>query len=117
MSRTSVVGALGALLVVSSVVRLIMRGRLRVQYAALWLVIGVAVAGIAVVPGVLDATATSLGFTVPANFLFFAGLVLLLLVGIHLSVALTRAEDHVQRLAEEVALLRERMGRPDRHSG
>jgi succinate dehydrogenase hydrophobic anchor subunit len=56
----------------------------------------------------LERTSSALGFEVPANFLFFTGVVLLLLVGIHLSVALTALENRVQRLAEELALVAEK---------
>lgn len=108
MSAVGVVGVAAALVVLVSVLRLVLLERLRVRYAGLWLVVGAAVFVLAVVPGLLDGVSGLLGFTVPANLLFTAGLVLLLLVGIHLSVAVTSLEDRVQRLAEELALLVER---------
>ncbi len=104
---TAVVGALAALLVLATVLRLVLRGRLRVRYAGLWLAVAVVVAVLALVPHLLTGTAGALGFRVPANFLFFAGLVLLVVVGIHLSVAVTTLEDRVQRLVEEFALAAE----------
>jgi hypothetical protein len=109
VSRTSVVGVVGALIMLVTIVRLILRGRMRVQYAALWLVVGCGIGLMALIPGVLDNTAELLGFAVAANLLFFGGLVVLVLVGIHLSVAITRTEDHVQRLAEEIAILNEKL--------
>lgn len=108
---TAVVGALAALLVLATVLRLVLRGQLRVRYAGLWLAVAVVVAVLALVPHLLTGTAGVLGFRVPANFLFFAGLVLLVVVGIHLSVAVTTLEDRVQRLVEEFALAAERGGR------
>jgi hypothetical protein len=109
MNSAPVVGAAGGLLVLATVLRLILQGRMRVRYAGLWLLVSAGLALVALVPGLLDSTASFLGFVVPANFLFFAGLVLLVLVGIHLSVAVTRLEDRVQRLAEELALLTEQL--------
>jgi hypothetical protein len=111
MTATSVVGGLGALAILASVLRLVVLGRLRVRYAALWLTVSAALVLITFLPGVLSAVSTRLGFAVPANFLFFAGLLLLVLVGIHLSVAVTRLEDRVQRLAEEHVLLADRVDR------
>lgn len=105
MNAVSAVGAIGGLLVLASVVRLVVAGRMRFRYAGLWLVVSFAVAVLAVVPGLLRTLAGSLGFVVPANLLFFVGLVLLLLVGVHLSVAVTSLEDRVQRLVEELVLL------------
>jgi hypothetical protein len=109
MSATSIVGGLGALAILASVLRLVVLGRLRVRYAALWLTVSAALVVITFVPGVLSTVSKRLGFVVPTNFLFFAGLILLVLVGIHLSVAVTRLEDRVQRLAEEQVLLADRL--------
>jgi hypothetical protein len=106
----SVVGAVGGLLVLGTVLRLILAGRMRVRYAGLWLVVSATLALVALVPGLLESTSSLLGFEVPANFLFFGGIVFLLLVGIHLSVAITRLEDQVQRIAEEFAILAENAG-------
>ena len=102
-------GVLGALAILGSVLRLVVQGRLRVRYAGLWLTVSLGLAVLALVPGLLRRVSSALGFTVPANLLFFVGLVLLVLVGIHLSVAVTRLEDRVQRLAEELVLLSDRV--------
>lgn len=101
---TAVVGALAALVVLAVVLRLVVSGRLRVRYAGLWLAVGVATAVLALIPHLLTGLSGALGFRVPANFLFFGGLILLIVIGIHLSVAVTSLEDRVQRLAEEFAL-------------
>jgi hypothetical protein len=108
VTATDIVGGLGAVAILGSVLRLVVQGRLRVRYAALWLTVSAGLVVITFLPGLLHAIATRLGFAVPANFLFFTGLLLLVLVGIHLSVAVTRLEDRVQRLAEELVLLAER---------
>lgn len=107
MTVTSAVGALAAIVVVVVVLRLVVMGRLRAKYAGLWLIVGVVLVVLGVVPGTLTGVSTLLGFAVPANLMFFFGFVLLLLVSIHLSLAVTRLENHVQRLAEEVAILSE----------
>lgn len=112
MSSTRIVGAVASIVVLATVIRLILRRRLRVAYAGLWLVMAGALTVTALIPGLLGAVSSALGFKVPANFLFFFGVVLLLLVGIHLSVAVTDLEDRVQRLAEEVALINERNRQP-----
>ncbi len=107
------VGGLAAASVLVVVARLVLRGRLNVKYAALWLSVVLGVALLGLVPGLLVWSSDLLGFELPANFLFSTGLLLLLLVGINLSVAVTALEAKVQRLAEEVALLREQEGRRD----
>jgi hypothetical protein len=111
---TVVIGALGALAIMGTVLRLVVHGRLRIRYAGLWLGIGAGLTVLALVPGLLRRVSTALGFSVPANLLFFLGLVLLVLVGIHLSVAVTRLEDRVQRLMEELVLLADQVQRGPR---
>jgi hypothetical protein len=107
VTSTSIIGAVGGLFVLATVLRLIGQRRIRVQYAGLWLLVSISIALIALVPGLLTRFSSFLGFAVPANFLFFTGLILLVLVGIHHSVAITKLEDRIQRLAEEFALLAE----------
>jgi hypothetical protein len=105
--KPELVGVVGAAIIIASVLRLVLNGRLTVRYATLWLLLSIGLGLLAVVPGLLTGTARLLGFTVAANLLFTGGMVLLLLVGVHLSIAVTRLEQHVQRLAEEVALIQE----------
>jgi hypothetical protein len=101
-------GIIGALLMASVVLRLVLRRRLLVKYASLWLVISVVLVVMAVIPGSLRGLSHLLGFQVPSNLLFFCGFVLLLFVTVQVSVELTGVERRVQRLAEELALLQER---------
>ena len=108
MSATGIIGAIGAVAVIAVVLRLVVRRRLLVKYAALWLVVSIVLVVMALIPGSLQALARLLGFVVPANLLFFAGFVLLLMVTVQISVELTGVERRVQRLAEEIALIQER---------
>lgn len=105
--RTAIVGVTGAILVALVVLHLVSRRRLLVKYATLWLVVSCVLVILAVVPDALSWLATVLGFAVPANLLFFAGFVLVLFVTVQLSVELTAVERRIQRLAEELTILRE----------
>lgn len=109
----TVVAAVGTLVFVIEMLR---RGILREKYAALWLLVSVAVLVMAVFPGIVSAAATAFGVQVPANLLFFLTAVVLLLVSVQLSYEVSRVEARTRRLAEEVALLRsqlEALTRPD----
>ena len=106
MSATGIIGAVGAVVVIAVVLRLVVRRKLLVKYAALWLIVSVVLVVMALIPGSLQALARLFGFVVPANLLFFAGFVLLLMVTVQISVELTAVERRIQRLAEELALIR-----------
>ena len=63
--------------------------------------------------------ARCVGFATPANFTFFAGVLLLLVISVQFSVELSRLEDKSRRLAEETAILRATIERLEggAHSG
>lgn len=95
-----------AVLVIVTLVRVLRSGRIREKYAALWIVVGIAIVVLAVWPAFLDAAARLLGIQVPANLLFFMAAILLVGVTLHLSLEVSKLEDESRVLAEEVALIR-----------
>lgn len=95
-----------ALLVLVTITSLLLRRQLREKYATLWIVIGLIILVLSVFPGLLLALSELLGVEVPSNFIFALAIVLLVGVALHLSWELSRAEDEVRRVAEEVAILR-----------
>ena len=105
----SVLGIITSVITLVFIIDLLRRGVLKEKYAVLWL----SVAGIALIlsifPGLLKAITDALGFEVPANFLFFCTIVVLVLVAVQLSYELSREEAKIRRLAEEVALQREQL--------
>lgn len=99
-------GILLALVMLTVVMWMLLTRRLREKYAALWLVIGVAVLILGLFPQLLLGLTSLLGVQVPANLLFALAIVLLLGVALHLSWELSQAEDEIRRSAEEHAILR-----------
>lgn len=89
-------------------------GRIREKYVALWVIVGVAAAVLAVWPDLLFWLTRMLGFQLPANLLFFLSILLLLGVCLHLSLEASQLEDETRTLAEEITLLKERLTRVER---
>lgn len=107
---TMFVVGLGVLL---GVFELLRRRSLREKYAAIWLITGVATLLGAAFPGAIAWVSHALGFQVASNFvLFTAGLVLLFTV-MQMSLELGKVESQVQKLSEEIALLRVEIGETD----
>ncbi|APF35894.1 hypothetical protein BO218_15010 [Microbacterium paludicola] len=79
---------------------------LREKYAVLWIAIGIVILVLSVWPGLLAAVAGVVGIALPSNLLFVLSITLLLGVALHLSWELSRAEEEIRRVAEEVAILR-----------
>lgn len=93
------------IVVMGIVLAAVRTGTLREKYAALWIVIAVAVLVLAVFPSLLTVLAVWFGVQVPSNLLFAAAIILLLGVSLQLSLTVSMLESHTRTLAEEVALL------------
>lgn len=98
-----------ALAIVSLVVEMLRRKKLREKYAALWLVVGVATLVLAAFPQLLNIVAVMVGVQLPSNLLFAMSILMLLGVCLHLSWEISVVEDETRTLAEEVAILRAQM--------
>lgn len=105
----SLLGAIAAVLVFAFIIVLLRRGLLKEKYAVLWLLFAAVTFILAVVPGALRWISDLLGVDIPSNLIFFATLVLLILVSIQMNYELSRHEARIRRLAEEVALLRQQL--------
>ena len=97
--------ALAALVTLVFIVDLLRRGILQEKYAVIWLLFGGVALLLAGLPPLRVWASQLLGVAEPLNLVFFATLVVLVLVGIQLSYELSRHEARIRRLAEEVALL------------
>lgn len=102
--------AVAVLLVVFLLVLLRQR-RLREKYATIWLGLSLAVVVVGAFPSVVEWLARLAGVQTPSNLLFATALVILLGVCVQLSVEATSLEAETRTLAEELALLRERVDR------
>ena len=101
-----VLALLTSVLVAAFLFVLLRTRRMKEKYAAMWLVLAVAVCVIGVFPPVVVGLAEMLGFETASNLLFAAALAILFLVSIHLSVELSTIEEETRTLTEEVAMLR-----------
>lgn len=106
-----IVAIVVAIALLAFMVELLRRRQLAEKYAALWLLVGLTVLVLLVVPGLLRWVAGGLGFDIPANLLFFLAVTFLVGVTVHLSWELSRAEDETRCLAEELTILRDRVDR------
>lgn len=80
--------------------------RLREKYAFIWIAVAVVICVIGAFPDLVVTLARVAGVQTPANLLFAASLLVLLLVCIQLSVEVSTLEEETRTLAEEIALLR-----------
>jgi|ERR1700694_787299 hypothetical protein len=104
-----IIALVGGLFVLAVMVELLRRRQLREKYAALWLLVSLVVVVLGIFPKLLDQTARAVGVANPPDLLLFLASIVLLLVCVHLSWEIGRLEDKSRYLAEDVAILREKL--------
>jgi len=80
--------------------------RIREKYAAIWIVLTVAVVVIGAFPQLAFWLSDLVGVRTPVNLVFALAIVVLLAVCIQLSAEVSNLEEETRTLAEEIALLR-----------
>ncbi len=90
----------------AALVQLLRTRRIREKYAAIWIVLTLAVVVIGVFPGLAFWLSDLVGVQTPANLLFALASLVLLGVCIQLSTEVSALEEETRTLAEEIALLR-----------
>lgn len=106
MKATLILGIVGSVVTLVLLFEMLRRQRLREKYAVFWALVAVLTLVVAALPGLLSWASGLVGVAVPANLLFFAASMLLLVVSVQHSSELGRMEERTRTLAEEVGLLR-----------
>jgi len=79
--------------------------RIREKYAAIWVVLALAVVLLGVFPNLAAAASRLVGVQTPINLVFAIAAAVLFAVCVQLSSELSRSEEHQRKLAERMALL------------
>lgn len=88
---------------------------IRLEYMLLWLLIAAGLLLAAIFPGAVGWLCRVTGIETPANLLSLLGILVLLLISFHHSIALSRKADAIQRLTQIVSLQKhEEEARDDR---
>jgi hypothetical protein len=107
--RVSLVAAIAAALFLIVIFELIRGRRLQERYALLWLVTGGVILLLAVWRDALRLVAEQLGIAYPPSALFVVGFLFILVVLLHYSTVISELSERNVRLAQDIALLEERL--------
>ena len=83
------------------------KNKLNLRFALLWLVLGVLMLIIDIFPEIITFVASALGLELASNLLFFLGICFTLILVFGLTLKVSKLNDEVKRLTQEVALLKE----------
>lgn len=108
-----IVAVVASALFLMGVVRLVIRGRLLLKYSLLWMLLAVLVFLCGLFPQIVYEVARLLGFVSPSNLALLAGVVMLLVIALSLSVAVSRLVVANKNLTQRVAILEHEIERAD----
>jgi Tfp pilus assembly protein PilN len=107
--RVSVVAAIAAALFLLLILELIRSRRLQERYALLWLVTGSVILLLSVWRDALRLVAEQIGIAYPPSALFVVGFLFILVVLLHYSTVISELSERNVLLAQDIALLDERL--------
>ena len=97
----------GLLLYILEMVR---RRKLREEYSILWLFGSTFILVLSLKQDWLIGIAHAVGIVYPPSFLFLVGILFILLILIHFSIAISKLHQMNKKMAQEIALLKNRQG-------
>ena len=109
MYRTVVISLLASLILLLTIFTAIRRERLSIRYSLLWIVSGTAILVVSSSRRLLDVLAAALGIYYPPSALFLLATFFILVLLFHQTVAISTLKTKNTRLAQELALLRQRI--------
>jgi len=97
------------LVFLSVAIELIRRRKLQERYALLWLALGIPMAGFSLFPHLLESISGLLHISYAPSLLFLIGILFSLAFIMHITTVISRLQQKVTRLVQEVALLQMRL--------
>ena len=107
--RVAVVAAIASALFLLVIFELIRSRRLQERYALLWLVTGSVILLLSVWRDALRLVAEQIGIAYPPSALFVIGFLFILAVLLHYSTVISELAERNVRLAQDIALVEERL--------
>ncbi len=109
MEKIQIIAVIVSLLFLTYIGYLIIKGKLREEYAIIWIIC----TGILLIFSVwrkgLDFFANLLGVVAPPNIVFTAAIFAILIYLLHLSVVVSKLQSKTKILAQEIALLKQEL--------
>ena len=90
------------------ILNMIRKRQLELKYVLTWLACVIVLLILTCFPDLMDGLSNLLGIQSPVNMIFFLGFVFSLMIIFSLTVALSRTTAKIRRIAQEIALEREK---------
>ena len=110
LDRVQLTAILASIGIIVAVIDLMRRGRLREEYSILWLVLAFGMIGLSLSRALLESLAQLTGIFYPPSALFAVAFIGCLALFMHFSVVISRLTQQTVTLAQELALLQQKIG-------
>lgn len=107
MNRITLLSVCMSVALLVYILEMVRRRRLREEYSILWLFGSLVILILSVKRDWLARLSFSAGIAYPPSFLFLVGILFILLILIHFSIAISKLHQMNKRMAQELALLKE----------
>lgn len=104
--KIQLISMIGTVLFMLYIVRLIVRGRLRQEYAIIWIICTLVLLLFSFWRSGLETISLALGVYYPPSLLFLFAIGAIVCFLVHLSVVNSKMQENIRDLTQEVALLR-----------
>lgn len=109
MERVQLLAIIASFSFLAFIARLIYRGRLREEYAIIWIICSALLIAFSFWRQGLEIISDFIGVFDPPNLVFTGAIFAILVYLLHLSVVVSKLQEQNKTLAQEMALLREEM--------
>ena len=111
MTRVTLFSICASAALLLYILEMVRRRKLREEYSILWLAGSVVILVLSLKRGWLISIALSVGIAYPPSFLFLVGILFILLILIHFSIAISKLHQMNKKMAQEIALMKNRQGK------
>lgn len=112
MERVQIIAIVASILFILFIARLILRGKLREEYAIIWIVCSILLIVFSFWRSGLDVVSNFIGIKAPPNLVFTGAIFAVLVYLLHLSVVVSKLQEQNKKLAQEIALMNEKLREP-----
>ncbi|MEW6468028.1 MAG: DUF2304 domain-containing protein [Bacteroidota bacterium] len=109
MEKIQIIAILISLLFLCYIGWLIVKGRLREEYAIIWILCTLILVVFSFWRNGLDVMSQLLGIIAPPNLVFTGAIFAILIYLLHLSITVSRLQEQNKTLAQDIALLKQKL--------
>lgn len=114
MERVQLLAVISSVAFLAFIARLIYRGKLREEYAIIWIVCSVLLIAFSFWRQGLEIISDFIGVFDPPNLVFTGAIFATLIYLLHLSVVVSKLQEQTKTLAQELTLLREELRKKEK---